>query len=439
MRKTIVILLLFCSPIYYPQMDKKFMELRGIEDSLSNTHLYYRMSYYTQIGIGTYYYYQNIYHINLSNQSDVFFLSDYRSGYSSGQGIMVSGFEFWNNDPTKYIYCGEEGPLGIGGWGYIKRHSGICQAPGSLRITKIQISAKDTRKLFCASTPYYTTYMSVDSGLSWTSLAPQNHMVVWLNPKNDELYARGNSQLKKSTDDGNTYVVSDAVYENTYAFSNDKNKNFIYRVAQSSNYIFLVSDSNGTEGSWVQRYRSNNKLFYSVDTSNSGHIYLADGNKIYRSTNYGQTFGLFKVMNSQLLGIYKKPATNHLYILDQYYIYQLIDTVSSIIKSVDPTHVSGESPLISEFELNQNYPNPFNPSTRIQYQISSNSHVSLKVYDVLGNEVAILVNEYKPAGSYEVEFNSTETRHGVSLPSGVYIYTLRAGDYFTSRKMLLLK
>jgi hypothetical protein len=67
----------------------------------------------------------------------------------------------------------------------------------------------------------------------------------------------------------------------------------------------------------------------------------------------------------------------------------------------------------------------------------SNSHVFLKVYDVLGNEVATLVDEYKPAGSYEVEFQSAIGSS--QLASGVYYYQIRAGDYFASRKMLLLK
>ena len=65
--------------------------------------------------------------------------------------------------------------------------------------------------------------------------------------------------------------------------------------------------------------------------------------------------------------------------------------------------------------------------------------MTLKVYDLLGREVATLVDEYRSAGSYEVEFPNVETRHASSLPSGVYIYTFRTGDYFSSRKMLLLK
>ncbi len=86
-----------------------------------------------------------------------------------------------------------------------------------------------------------------------------------------------------------------------------------------------------------------------------------------------------------------------------------------------------------EFYLSQNYPNPFNPSTKIQFQIPEFSFVSLKVYDVLGNEVTELLNEEKPAGKYEIEFS------GEFLSSGVYIYTLTAGNSRDVKKMLLMK
>jgi photosystem II stability/assembly factor-like uncharacterized protein len=81
----------------------------------------------------------------------------------------------------------------------------------------------------------------------------------------------------------------------------------------------------------------------------------------------------------------------------------------------------------------QNYPNPFNPSTIISFKLPEQTNVELKVYDVLGNEVATLVNELKPAGNYEAEWNAS------NLPSGVYIYKLRAGTYTQMKKMLLLK
>jgi len=85
------------------------------------------------------------------------------------------------------------------------------------------------------------------------------------------------------------------------------------------------------------------------------------------------------------------------------------------------------------FQLEQNYPNPFNPSTRIKYQIAENDFVSLKVYDVLGNEVATLVNEEQTMGNYSATFNAS------SLSSGSYFYKLQTGSFVETKKMVLMK
>ena len=85
------------------------------------------------------------------------------------------------------------------------------------------------------------------------------------------------------------------------------------------------------------------------------------------------------------------------------------------------------------FTLEQNYPNPFNPSTIIKYSIPSESFTTLKVYDVLGNEVATLVNSEKPAGNYEVEFNAK------GLSSGIYFYKLKSSGSVLVRKMMVVK
>ncbi len=95
----------------------------------------------------------------------------------------------------------------------------------------------------------------------------------------------------------------------------------------------------------------------------------------------------------------------------------------------------------TEFSLSQNFPNPFNPSTKISWQSPIGSWQTLKMYDILGNEIATLVDEYKPAGRYEIEFNAA------NLPSGVYFYQLKAGDpstgsgqsFISTKKMILLK
>jgi hypothetical protein len=122
---------------------------------------------------------------------------------------------------------------------------------------------------------------------------------------------------------------------------------------------------------------------------------------------------------------------------------------SIIIKSSDPftpsvvvpihlivstsVNIEEEQNIPIVFKLTQNYPNPFNPSTTIKYSIPELSRVTLKVFNVLGEEVTTLVNEEEIAGNYSIEFNAS------SLPSGVYFYRLQAGDFTSVRKMILLK
>ena len=95
------------------------------------------------------------------------------------------------------------------------------------------------------------------------------------------------------------------------------------------------------------------------------------------------------------------------------------------------------------FSLEQNFPNPFNPETRIRFTLASTQHAELKVYDILGREVAVLLDETKPAGQYEVVFPDRvgSAAGGVAgrLASGVYIYRLASGEHVMSRKMLLMK
>ncbi len=100
------------------------------------------------------------------------------------------------------------------------------------------------------------------------------------------------------------------------------------------------------------------------------------------------------------------------------------------------TFVEGQK-VLNNFQLYQNYPNPFNPNTKISWHSSVGSHQTLIVYDVLGNELAKLVDEYKPAGIYEVEFNTNTLNKDIS--SGIYFYKLSAGNFIQSRKMILLK
>lgn len=98
-----------------------------------------------------------------------------------------------------------------------------------------------------------------------------------------------------------------------------------------------------------------------------------------------------------------------------------------------PADIAGDLTTPGQYYLSNNYPNPFNPSTTIKYQIPELSYITLKVYDVLGNEIATLVDEEKTTGGYEVRFDSK------GLSSGVYFYKLQAGEFVSTKKMILLK
>ena len=98
--------------------------------------------------------------------------------------------------------------------------------------------------------------------------------------------------------------------------------------------------------------------------------------------------------------------------------------------------VTSEVP--TEFRLEQNYPNPFNPSTTIRYELPKASHVTLKVYNILGEEVATLVNTMQDAGFKSVDWNSTDN-FGIAVASGVYFCRLQAGEFVQTNKLLLLR
>ncbi len=107
--------------------------------------------------------------------------------------------------------------------------------------------------------------------------------------------------------------------------------------------------------------------------------------------------------------------------------------VVALLKFENVNGVNNQHEIASNYRLNQNYPNPFNPSTLISYELKVTSYVSLNVYDISGKFVKNLISRKQGAGKYEAVFS------GEGLPSGVYVYQLRAGDYTKTRKMILLK
>jgi hypothetical protein len=112
---------------------------------------------------------------------------------------------------------------------------------------------------------------------------------------------------------------------------------------------------------------------------------------------------------------------------------QIHDGFWNVYKQNVVTTVGDEETIPKEFKLEQNYPNPFNPSTIIRFAVSEKSNLVLKVYDILGSEVATLVNRDMDIGRYEVEFRAD------NFSSGIYIYKISAGNFVSTKKMILLR
>lgn len=190
---------------------------------------------------------------------------------------------------------------------------------------------------------------------------------------------------------------------------------------------------------WLQQSSGTNQTLQAVSfTDLYNGTTVAKSGIILNTTDGGNTW------NQQ-----NRITTNDLY--DVFFTSPNIGTAigeaGTIINTTYPGITSIETeredkPFPSGFSLSQNYPNPFNPTTKIKFSIPQNvrretANVSLKIYDVLGREIATLINEEirqgRTAGEYEVEFNAE------NLPTGIYFYRLKAGDFIQTKKMVLLK
>jgi Neuraminidase (sialidase) len=186
-----------------------------------------------------------------------------------------------------------------------------------------------------------------------------------------------------------------------------------------------------------------NIIFYDDrnTSSDSAEVYLA------RSTDGGTSWAEFQISDHKFkpksviggpsnyqgdyISILSDDSKLYAYWMDDYSgIYQIWSRIIDI-NSLD-VKIS-ENSFISSFKLFQNYPNPFNPTTKIKWQTPTDSHQRLVIFDVLGKEITTLVDDYRQAGIYEVEFNAVE------LPSGIYFYKLTAGSFSETRKMILIR
>jgi photosystem II stability/assembly factor-like uncharacterized protein len=182
----------------------------------------------------------------------------------------------------------------------------------------------------------------------------------------------------------------------------------------------------------------NNNFAFAVG-NNQAYLGTAIPNAIYKTTDGCLTWNM-QISNTakKLNDVYFTDLNNGIVVGDN---GTILRTTTGGLVGIDTKH----NDLPDKFSLEQNYPNPFNPETTIKYTIPKSSFVTLKVFDLLGREIATLVDEYKQSGKHSIEFSisqlsdRSQSAKADKLSSGIYFYTLQAGNFIQTKKMMLMK
>jgi len=230
----------------------------------------------------------------------------------------------------------------------------------------------------------------------------------------------------RSTDNGTTW--SPGVRVNQDPINNGKIQVFPAVTVDSSGGINVVyfDQRNSPDSAQIYLSRSVNGGDTWTDYLVSNHKFLPKSISGAGSGNQGDNIGITNARNI-LWPVWMDDHTG---------IYQ-IWTAPVNIDQIGISQIGFEIP--ESYALYQNYPNPFNPETNIEFEIPKAGVVSLKVHNVTGNEIAVLVNEIKSAGRYKVNFKSNDIGSGLNLPSGIYFYTLKSQSISITKRMLLIK
>lgn len=355
---------------------------------------------------------------------------------SSDSGLSWTGYfsQFayaWSlAKSTDYIYCGLSFPLSQTPGVYRSNDNGLNWEITTLSNKNIFSLASDNSQILASDN--FAVYRSTDNGQSWNSIG--NYGASHLYISGDRIYC-ALSGLKVTTDFGLSWTTIhndpgiSVVAEDSVIFFGTKNG----KIHRSTNYGQSWETAFNIPGAYVYSlYKYGQNVFAGTDSG------------FYVSTNNGESF----FSKNDNLGTSRIQAImvydNYVFVGSGNYAYSVSVWKRPLSEILDVEEQNNSYP--NSFVLYQNYPNPFNPNTKISWQSLVGSYQTLKVYDLLGNEVATLVDEYKTAGKYEVEFN-VDKISGLNLTSGVYYYQLKISDSETSsgqkfiqtKKMIYLK
>lgn len=307
--------------------------------------------------------------------------------------------------------------------------NGLIWVPIGLASWQNSIAVNANGDIF-AGTDNYGVYRTTDNGENWVQILHESnsrHITsLVINSNQDIFIGTIFGGVYRSTDNGENwvqvnqglttnYITSFAINSHGDIFAGTSGQGVFRSVNNGGNWV-EINQGLGGESYWVR----------SIEINSLGDIFAGTADGVFRSSDNGENWiaineGLIN-LNIRSLGI-NSENTN------------FAGTSGGIFRRENEITAVGTADLnnISSFNLFQNYPNPFNPATKIRWQSPVNSRQTLKIFDVLGNEVVTLVDEYKEAGRYEINFDAS------MLSSGIYFYQLNTGDFISMKKMILLK
>lgn len=437
----LILLLFLGSTSLFSQAPKKIHDLKSLTDSSGTVHLFYRIYVENE---GTEYFTDNIYHFNTEAGTEKLFLEhfyDTRFGFDYQR--YVNEYRFFDNDPFKHISIGSTGFE----FGFIKRNNAEEFLGNYVFVEELETSSSDTSFVYVTFIGY-GTIKSIDGGRTWPNegvfyddnvpdSVKLDFPLISISPYNDSLMFGAGSPLVRSIDAGLTFEILEINPSNRVIYY-DSDSVHVYAIStencsSGSNCHYLSKSSQmGAQGSWhkPQFFGTNKQI--SVHPSISGKLYIWGRDSIYVSEDYGESIeSLIVIENEEITGV--AAEGDELFITTTSSLYKLENDGLTTLRQILVSSENERNDIPSELTLHQNYPNPFNPTTNISFTLLERGFVSLKVYDILGREVANLVNEVKSIGTHSVNFDAS------FLSSGIYMYKLEVGQKVLSKRMTLIK
>ena len=309
---------------------QQFSRLNGLEDEQGNTILLYSLGNdMNGLYVPVYKYF-----VNTGIENEIINAFSIQIDTFQVNAKSISDYEFFPNDLNNFINVGLTINMDV--LGYAARNDTTTFTQWALFFA--DISKQHPNQVYVSD--FFKIYRSFDGGYTHPEDSVINFPLISVADFDDRVFfGSENNQLIKSTDQGISYSIVDTSNIQTskpgLQFYYDVNSFHIYRLSRSYDKFTLnVSNNKGNAFTWSKTYQSDDQFYITIDSTQSGVVYLADGRRIYKSINNGYTFTEYKSLPSKLVGIYKKPDSEILYAASKRIIYKITPDSITIVKSI---------------------------------------------------------------------------------------------------------